>query len=280
MPPRLKNSGATLAMYAADIPRRWRLAKPYLLPVAGAAAAIFVFGTALAPQTSDVPVAGAVSSPKTPMARSEQKTIAANADGVIIGRASAVSGDLLRVSGRLVRLAGIDAPQPAQSCTKSNGRRWACAASAVSALGRLVRGRKISCELKEKSGDGPDLAYCRAGDDDLAALLVRKGHVFASADFNGLYASDEETAKAEKLGVWQGETERPDAWRAKIWDEAKRSAPDGCPIKGFVRAGGRVYSMPWSEGYTGRNIKTVKGERWFCSEDEARAAGFRLSSRS
>ena len=65
-----------------------------------------------------------------------------------------------------------------------------------------------------------------------------------------------------------------------VWEEAKRTAPEGCPIKGHVRASDRIYAMPWSDGYTARKVRTVKGDRWFCSEDEARAAGFKLSSRS
>ena len=73
---------------------------------------------------------------------------------------------------------------------------------------------------------------------------------------------------------------RPGDWRAQVWEEAKKAAPDGCPIKGYVRASNRTYAMPWSTGYEDGKIRTVKGDRWFCSEEEARSAGFKLSSRS
>ncbi len=48
-PTMLKRSAADAVMYAADMPRRWRLLKSYILPTAGACAAVFVFGSALTP---------------------------------------------------------------------------------------------------------------------------------------------------------------------------------------------------------------------------------------
>jgi endonuclease YncB( thermonuclease family) len=275
----LKRSAADLAMYAADIPRRWRLLKPYLLPGAGLAAAVFVFGAALSPEIDGTISGGqgntAGAAQLAAVTPSSTGSISASQDNVIAGRASATSGDLLRVGNKLVRLAGIEAPQPAQPCLNSKGRRWSCAASARDALYRLVRGRRVACELKDASGSTPPLAHCRTADTDIAAALVRKGHVFAGED--GTYAGDEEAARANKAGLWQGQAERPGLWRSKVWEEAKRTSPEGCPIKGIVRRGNRIYAMPWSEGYSGRSIRKVRGERWFCSEDEARAAGFKDS---
>ena len=143
-----------------------------------------------------------------------------------------------------------------------------------------MRGRKIACELSNPGKGQIPLAHCRAGETDIAAELVKAGLVFASEGYFRTYGGEEESARTAKLGLWQGQNERPGVWRARVWDEAKRTAPDGCPIKGFVRSQSRFYAMPWSEDYERRNIKTVKGERWFCSEDEALAAGFRASSRS
>jgi endonuclease YncB( thermonuclease family) len=53
--------------------------------------------------------------------------------------------------------------------------------------------------------------------------------------------------------------------------------PDsGCRIKGNInRKGERIYHLPGSHGYDDTRIDTAKGERWFCSEEEARAAGWR-----
>jgi endonuclease YncB( thermonuclease family) len=198
----------------------------------------------------------------------------------LTGRATAVTGALLRVNGTLVALNGIEAPAPKHPCLKGNGKRWSCATSATNALSRLVRAETITCDLSGRNDAGQPVGSCKAGDRDLGAELVRNGHVFAADGYFNAYAGDEEKAQSEKLGLWQGETVRPKAWRERAWEEAKRTAPDGCPIKGFVRASGRVYSLPWSADYASGKVREVKGERWFCSEDDARAAGFKLSSRS
>lgn len=52
----------------------------------------------------------------------------------------------------------------------------------------------------------------------------------------------------------------------------------GCDIKGNINAEGvRIYHVPGSEHYARTRIDTARGERWFCSEAEARAAGWRAA---
>ena len=277
VPPRLKSSSAIAAMYLADVPRRWRTAKKYLPATAAAAGAVWIFGNVLTPETGTVQTANITTGSTRTVASTETN---AGSNNVLRGRASVISGNILRIKSLEVQLAGIDAPDPAQPCFKANGKRWPCADAASQALNRLVRGRRIACELSNTVNSPIPLGHCRAGEIDIAAELVKDGHVFASEGYFRTYGTEEETARAAKLGLWQGQNERPSLWRARVWDEAKRTAPDGCPIKGFFRSQSRIYAMPWSEDYGQRNIKTVKGERWFCSEDEARAAGFRSLSRS
>jgi hypothetical protein len=51
-----------------------------------------------------------------------------------------------------------------------------------------------------------------------------------------------------------------------------------CVIKGHVSTQGeRIYHMPGDEYYEETRISASHGERWFCSEEEARAAGWRRS---
>ena len=80
------------------------------------------------------------------------------------------------------------------------------------------------------------------------------------------------------MGLWNGEAERPGTYRARTWEEAKRAAPDGCPIKGQVAGGARVYVLPWSPEYGRVRVSRARGDRWFCSEKEAIAAGWRAGS--
>ena len=50
----------------------------------------------------------------------------------------------------------------------------------------------------------------------------------------------------------------------------------GCNIKGNINDRGEyIYHVPGQKYYSRTVISTSRGERWFCSEEEARAAGWR-----
>jgi hypothetical protein len=53
----------------------------------------------------------------------------------------------------------------------------------------------------------------------------------------------------------------------------------GCVVKGnvSVNTGERIYHVPGQRYYHATRIELFKGERWFCSEADARAAGWRQS---
>jgi len=195
------------------------------------------------------------------------------------GRAYAVGADTLHVAGATVRLTGIEAPESGQRCGKAGNRSWRCGAAAEAALARLVNGRTVSCSLSGSDDMGRPLGQCSIGQKDVGAELVRQGHVFADGSVIARYASQEREARAAKVGLWSGEAERPAAYRAKLWEEAKRRAPEGCPIKGQVSGASRVYVLPWAPDYERARVQKARGERWFCSEQEAVAAGFKAAPR-
>ena len=50
----------------------------------------------------------------------------------------------------------------------------------------------------------------------------------------------------------------------------------GCDIKGNISINGeRIYHVPGQKYYDAPRINLLKGERWFCSEEAARKAGWR-----
>ncbi len=59
------------------------------------------------------------------------------------------------------------------------------------------------------------------------------------------------------------------------------SVSPSCRIKGNVSidTGERIYHVPGQMFYAKTHISPEYGERWFCSEAEARAAGWRRSRR-
>jgi hypothetical protein len=57
-------------------------------------------------------------------------------------------------------------------------------------------------------------------------------------------------------------------------------ASAACLIKGNVsRSGERIYHQPWQRDYKRTAVDPKKGERWFCDEPEAEAAGWRRAQR-
>lgn len=55
----------------------------------------------------------------------------------------------------------------------------------------------------------------------------------------------------------------------------------GCTVKGniSIESGAKLYHVPGMEDYDGTIIHSGKGEKWFCSEAEAVAAGWRKAPR-
>lgn len=84
------------------------------------------------------------------------------------------------------------------------------------------------------------------------------------------------SARHARVGIWATAFETPWDFRSKRWAVAQQNAPDGCPIKGNISKNGeRIYHTPWSHAYGRTAIDAEAGERWFCSEADAIAAGWR-----
>ena len=196
----------------------------------------------------------------------------------ISGSGRAVSGDTIRIGGQLVQLAGVEAPEISQVCRDKRNRAWRCGQRARSVLRRIVGGGKITCTDVTGAEGGRFQATCSTAKGDIAEQLVKKGYAFAEGSIFKTYADVEAEAHQAKRGIWQGEAQRPADFRAKSWERASRSAPDGCPIKGRVVRRTKVYVLPWALDYRQVRIRSRRGERWFCSESEATDAGFKPST--
>ena len=111
--------------------------------------------------------------------------------------------------------------------------------------------------------------------------MVEQGWAVAYRKYSTDYVSHEAAAKAARRGVWRGEFVEPSRWRRRARLEA--AAPSGtgdCRIKGNIsRQGMRIYHVPGGPSYANTRIDEAKGERWFCTGPEARAAGWRRAKR-
>lgn len=252
---------ASLLLGVVTAPMLWRSARG--ASGAGESAAI----TAKDETTPQVDAAGASWTPVQPA-------------NVVEGRAVALSGSMLSIGTRKVRLANIEAPEPDQTCSRPGNKRWRCGESAREALSRALRYSRVSCQLSGRPSEDVQEASCTVAGNDVAAALVRSGHVFAAAGLFSAYRNLEREAETQRAGLWAGEAERPAEWRSRMWEDAKRDAPGGCPIKGKVNSGNKLYLLPWSASYGGATVREQRGERWFCSEDEAQAAGWKPGQKS
>ncbi len=116
-----------------------------------------------------------------------------------------VDGETLRLSGQVVRLAGVEAPSRGDHCR--NGAD--CGGAATSMLASLVRDRRIDCRLNGRDGMGRPFAACDAGGQDLSRALVASGWARAQSGSPAL-ADLELRARRQGSGLWgQGTTAQP-----------------------------------------------------------------------
>jgi endonuclease YncB( thermonuclease family) len=209
--------------------------------------------------------------------------------------------DLVQIGNSRIRLSGIDAPSVDQLCLNTKGERWTCGVAARDELIRHVESKSWTCRLGQADRRGRALARCEVDGEDIQKWLVRAGWALAFTRFSHDYEADEKEAREAKAGMWQGAFIAPWDWRVRnkktpILGAAKppenahaillasasgavAPSPD-CTIKGNVNSSGEcIYHQPTSRWYAQIKMQISKGTRWFCSVEEAEAAGCRETKR-
>lgn len=192
-----------------------------------------------------------------------------------------IDADTIEIGRQRIRLHGIDAPESGQTCQDGQNRVWRCGQQAALALSDLLGRRHVRCLVTGEDRYQRKLATCSLGDTDINSWLVRSGWALAYRRYSRRYLPEERQAKREASGLWQGSFMPPWEWRQQQRQTGTRplaaaQAPAGCAIKGNISSkGNRIYHLPGSRWYDKTRINRQSGERWFCSESEARAAGWR-----
>jgi endonuclease YncB( thermonuclease family) len=141
---------------------------------------------------------------------------------------TAHSGEMLLLNGDLLRLRGIDAPEPGQIC-RLGARVQDCSEESQRALRRILDGAYIMCALERQNAANDSarrerIATCtavKAGGEEfnVARRMVEEGY---AVGVGGAFASEaaEATARARGLSAWCAV--RPDAWAQMT--QAKKNA--------------------------------------------------------
>jgi endonuclease YncB( thermonuclease family) len=220
----------------------------------------------------------------------------------ITGIAKVREGDQILVGTSKIRLGGIDAPSVDQLCLNNTGERWTCGAAARDELIKHADNKNWTCHVRQAADRrGRIVARCEVDGEDIQKWLVKSGWALSYVRFSHDYDEDEKAAREAKAGMWQGTFIAPWDWRIRnkkttILGAAKAPAnanaillasasgsvapsPD-CTIKGNVNGAGEcIYHKPTSRWYAQIKMQIAKGTRWFCSVDEAEAAGCRETKR-
>jgi endonuclease YncB( thermonuclease family) len=210
-------------------------------------------------------------------------------------------GDAIQIGNSRIRLSGIDAPSVDQLCLNTKSERWTCGVASRDELTKHVDNRSWTCHVERTDRRGRSIARCEVEGEDIQKWMVRNGWALSYPRVSHDYDADEAAAREAKAGMWQGAFIAPWDWRVRnkktaILGATKPPAnahavllasasgpvapsPD-CTIKGNVNSSGEcIYHQPTSRWYAQIKMNVNKGTRWFCSVEEAEAAGCRETRR-
>jgi endonuclease YncB( thermonuclease family) len=203
------------------------------------------------------------------------------ATDAVAGALVVIDADTFDVGGERVRLYGVDAPERDQTCLDPLGRSWACGEWVTEQVRLRWGGQPAECEGVTRDRYGRLVARCAVGGEDLGAVLVAEGIAFAYRAYSRDYVAIEDAAREAGAGMWRGRFTAP--WdhrtqgRAPQQTAASSQTPGECAIKGNISGSGRLYHVPGGRHYDRTTIDPTQGERWFCTEAEAEAAGWRAA---
>jgi endonuclease YncB( thermonuclease family) len=165
-----------------------------------------------------------------------------------------IDGDTLVIdNNQEIRLANIDAPE-----------KGLCGAEEAKAeMEKLALNKKIKIIGEVNDKFGRLLVTAWVNGKMLNEEMARSGWVrYVSQGENKQISEIDNIAEKEKLGIYG------------ICVETTNNGKPECNIKGNNREGQKIYVLSGCKGYTNTNIEKDLGDEWFCSEDEATAAGY------
>lgn len=133
-----------------------------------------------------------------------------------------IDGDTIEVDGETLRLFGIDAPEMKQICNDKEDKNYLCGEFAKKELMKIFGLSKedgfvddIDCTDINMDRYRRWVSVCFIGDINVGREMVRRGAALAYRQYSLSYEDDEDNARYEAKGIWQGDFIKPWEWRAK-----------------------------------------------------------------
>ncbi len=185
-----------------------------------------------------------------------------------------IDGDTIEIEGsQRIRYIGIDSPETVNPNIKTQ-----CFGTAAAGKNKeLVEGKRVSLEkdVSETDKYGRLLRYVYLGDQLVNELLVREGYAHAlsyppDTKYQNQLNQAQEEAQQGSRGMW-GSCSKQGIDTSEITQE-------GCNIKGNISSSGdKIYHLLGQKYWSKTVIDETRGEKYFCTEEEAQKAGFRKS---
>ncbi len=174
--------------------------------------------------------------------------------------AEVVDGDTFQLrSGKRIRLMGVDAPE-IERCGGEEAKET---------LTSLILGKKVTLAEETTEAFGRSLALVYSQGKLINEIMLRDG--WGRTDYRKNTKRDALTAafhlgQQNKLGIF-----------SPLCREETTAPPDNCLIKANIDKNSyeKFYHLPNCSHYQQIIIEKDIGERYFCTEKEAQAAGFK-----
>lgn len=191
-----------------------------------------------------------------------------------------IDGDTIEIeNGEKVRYIGIDTPE-----TMDPRKPVQCFGVEASKKNKdLVEGKmaRLEKDITDKDKYNRLLRYIWVDGVLINLELVKQGFAYSysyppDVKYQEQFIKAQQGAREAKRGLWNSceSDSRVSGAASAILPE--KTSIGGCTIKGNISTSGeKIYHLPGCDSYSKTQIDESRGEKWFCTESEAQAAGWR-----